>query len=85
MRGDMNRREFSKRLVLIVGGTLLAIVGVPLLILPGPGLALILLGVGLVGEGFGLNMRALIKRALKRAREKDEGRRWDHSAANEDG
>ena len=47
----MNRREFSKRLGMVVGGTALAIIGVPLLVLPGSGMAFILVGVGLVGGG----------------------------------
>ena len=48
MKDDMSRREFSRRLVKIAGGSLVALVGVPLLILPGPGVALILVGAGLL-------------------------------------
>lgn len=51
MRDDMNRRDFSKRLGKVVGGLVLAVIGVPLLILPGSGMVLILIGVGFVGQG----------------------------------
>ncbi len=59
----MSRREFSKRLGMVLGGLVVAIAGVPLLVLPGSGLALILLGIGLVGEGAGFDMRALLRKA----------------------
>ncbi len=68
VRGDMSRREFSKRLVMVIGGALLAVIGVPLLVLPGSGMVLILLGAGLVGEGFGLDVRGIITRMLARAK-----------------
>lgn len=63
----MNRREFVKRLVMVAGGSILAIVGVPLLILPGSGMLLIVIGVGLVGEGIGFDVRGLLKTALSKA------------------
>ena len=63
----MNRREFVKRLVMVAGGLILAIVGVPLLILPGSGMLLIVIGVGLVGEGIGFDVRDLLKTALSKA------------------
>lgn len=66
MKDDMSRREFSRRLVKIAGGSLVALVGVPLLILPGPGVALILVGADLVGEGLGLDVRGFLKRAVQR-------------------
>lgn len=66
MKDDMSRREFSGRLGKIVGGSLVALVGVPLLILPGPGVALILVGAGLVGEGLGLDVRGFLKKAVQR-------------------
>lgn len=66
MKDDMSRREFSGRLGKIVGGSLVALVGVPLLILPGPGVALILVGTGLVGEGLGLDVRGFLKKAVQR-------------------
>lgn len=66
MRDDMSRREFSRRLGKIAGGSLVALVGVPLLVLPGPGVALILVGAGLVGEGLGLDVRGFLKKAVQR-------------------
>ena len=63
MKGNMSRREFSKRLGMVLGGLVVAIAGIPLLVLPGSGLALIFLGAGLVGEGVGLDMRALLRKA----------------------
>ena len=66
MKDDMSRREFSRRLGKIVGGSLVALVGVPLLILPGPGVALILVGAGLVSEGLGFDVRGFLRKAVQR-------------------
>ena len=66
MKDDMSRREFSGRLGKIVGGALVALIGLPLLILPGPGVALILVGTGFVGEGLGLDVRGFLKKAVQR-------------------
>lgn len=38
----------------VVLGTLLVLVGIPMLICPGPGVATILAGLGLIGVGLGL-------------------------------
>lgn len=72
MRDDMNRREFSKRLGKVVGGLVLAVIGVPLLILPGSGMVLILMGVGLVGQGLGIDMRGWLQRAAQKLIKKSE-------------
>ena len=66
MRDDMNRRDFSKRLGKVVGGLVLAVIGVPLLILPGSGMVLILIGVGLVGQGLGIDVRGCLQRAAQK-------------------
>lgn len=79
MKDDMSRREFSGRLGKIVGGSLVALAGVPLLILPGPGVALILVGAGLVGEGLGLDVRGFLKKAMQRL-EKELGDSGKESA-----
>lgn len=61
MKDDMSRRELTKRVSMIVVGLVLAFIGVPLLILPGPGLALILIGAGLIGEGTGFDARGWLE------------------------
>ena len=66
MKGNMSRREFSKRLGMVVGGVLVAVIGVPLLILPGSGMVLIFLGAGLVGEGFGIDVKGWLKGVVLR-------------------
>ncbi len=72
MKDDMNRREFSKRLGKVVGGSVLAVIGVPLLILPGSGMVLILIGLGLVGQGLGIDVRGWLERAAQKLVRKSE-------------
>lgn len=72
MKDNMNRREFSKRLGMVVGGTALAIIGVPLLVLPGSGMAFILVGVGLVGGGIGVDVRGKLKKVARKRMSKAE-------------
>lgn len=72
MRDDMNRRDFSKRLGKVVGGLVLAVIGVPLLILPGSGMVLILIGVGFVGQGLGIDVRGWLQRAAQKLIKKSE-------------
>ena len=72
MRDDMNRRDFSKRLGKVVGGFVLAVIGVPLLILPGSGMVLILIGVGFVGQGLGIDVRGWLQRAAQKLIKKIE-------------
>lgn len=43
--------------VSIVLGTLLVLIGIPMLICPGPGVAVILAGLGMIGVGLGLKQR----------------------------
>ena len=74
MKGNMSRREFSKRLGMIVGGLAVAVIGVPLLILPGSGMILILLGAGLVGEGLGVDVKGWLKHVVLRFSRKDADR-----------
>ena len=66
MKGNVSRREFSKRLGMVVGGVLVAVIGVPLLILPGSGMVLIFLGAGLVGEGLGIDVKGWLKGVVLR-------------------
>ena len=72
MRDDMNRREFANRLSKVVGGLVLAVIGVPLLILPGSGMVLILIGVGLVGQGLGIDVRGWLQRTVQKLVKKSE-------------
>ena len=72
MGDDMNRRDFSKRLGKVVGGLVLAVIGVPLLILPGSGMVLILIGVGLVGQGLGIDVRGWLQRTVQKFVKKSE-------------
>ena len=72
MGDDMSRRDFSKRLGKVVGGSMLAVIGVPLLILPGSGVVLILIGVGLVGQGLGIDVRGWLQRAVQKLVKKSE-------------
>ena len=68
----MNRRDFSKRLGKVVGGLVLAVIGVPLLILPGSGMVLIVIGVGLVGQGLGIDVRGWLQRTAQKLIKKSE-------------
>ena len=72
MRDDMNRRDFSKSLGKVVGGLVLAVIGVPLLILPGSGMVLILIGIGLVGQGLGIDVRGWLQRTAQKLIKKCE-------------
>lgn len=72
MGNDMNRRDFSKRLGKVVGGLVLAVIGVPLLILPGSGMVLIVIGVGLVGQGLGIDVRGWLQRTAQKLIKKSE-------------
>ena len=44
----------SRGCVSIVIGTLLVLIGIPMLICPGPGMAAILSGLGMIGVGLGI-------------------------------
>lgn len=72
MGNDMNRRDFSKRLGKVVGGLVLAVIGVPSLILPGSGMVLIVIGVGLVGQGLGIDVRGWLQRTAQKLIKKSE-------------
>lgn len=84
MKDDMNRREFSRRLGMVLGGLAIALIGVPLLILPGSGVVLILVGIGLIGEGVGLDVRGFLKKAAlrlsKRGHAGSEGAHDEHGS-----
>jgi len=41
----------------VIGGVLLVLIGIPMLVLPGPGIASILGGLALIARGFGLRRR----------------------------
>lgn len=71
MRNDMSRREFVKRLCMVLGGLAIAIVGVPLLILPGSGLVLIVGGLALAGKGVGLDVKGLARKYLRSLSRRD--------------
>ncbi|MGV8084454.1 MAG: hypothetical protein AB2L09_12615 [Coriobacteriia bacterium] len=43
--------------LLVIGGIAAMLVGVPLLILPGPGIGMIALGLGMITAGLGLGPR----------------------------
>ena len=72
MKDDMSRRDFSKRLCKVVGGLVIAVIGVPLLILPGSGMVLILIGAGLVGQGLGIDVRGWLQRMVQKLAKKGE-------------
>lgn len=45
----------------LAGGVALVLLGIPMLVLPGPGIAAILAGLALVAKGLGLRPRARVR------------------------
>lgn len=86
MRDDTSRREFVKRLGMVLGGLAIALVGVPLLILPGSGLVLIIGGLALAGKGIGLDVKSLARKCLKRLSGEDarDSRESSHLVEKDD-
>lgn len=67
----------EKRLLSVIGGLGLILLGIALLVLPGPGKLCILAGVVMVGEGLGFNTKEKLKEKidplLQKMKEKRRG------------
>lgn len=67
----------GKRLTTVVGGMGLILLGIVLLVLPGPGKLCILAGIVMVGEGLGFNTKERLKDKidplLQKMKEKRKG------------
>ena len=67
----------GKRLTMVVGGMGLILLGIVLLVLPGPGKLCVLMGIVMVGEGLGFNTKEKLKEKidplLQKMKEKRRG------------